>query len=136
MSDNALMEKFQQEIWSKVPHREEKDGKVEIVNTTPLVDLTADLKECAKTVYDVDISNKDFKIYGKFDCTLLTGSIKVRPAVNIIHDAITTGKINSETTVIEATSGNFGIALGLLSKIGVTAIALVSRKLQEGVFKE
>ena len=130
------MEKFEQEVWSKVPHREEKDGKVEIVNATPLTDLTEDLKECAKTVYDVDISGKDFKVYGKFDGTLLTGSIKVRPAVNIIHDAITTGKITSGTTVIEATSGNFGIALGLLSKIGVTAIALVSRKLQEGVFKE
>ena len=63
MSDNALMEKFEQEVWSKVPHREERDGKVEIVNATPLIDLTDDLKECAKTVYDVDISNKDFKIY-------------------------------------------------------------------------
>ena len=136
MSDSALMEKFEQEVLSKVPHREEKDGKIEIVNATPLIDLTDDLKECAKIVYDVDISGRDFKIYGKFDCTLLTGSIKVRPAVNIIHDAITTGKISSGTTVIEATSGNFGIALGLLSKIGVTAIALVSRKLQEGVFKE
>jgi len=134
--DNALLEKFQQEIWNKVPHIEEKDGKVEIVNATPLVDLTEDLKECAKTVYNVDISNKNFKLYGKFDNTLLTGSIKVRPAVNIIHDAITSGKIISGTKVIEATSGNFGIALGLLSKIGVTAIALVSRKLQEGVFKE
>ena len=75
MSDSALMEKFEQEIWSKVPHREEKDGRVEIVNATPLIDLTEDLKECAKTVYDVDISNKDFKIYGKFDCTLLTLSL-------------------------------------------------------------
>ena len=45
MSDNALMEKFEQEVWSKVPHREEKDGKVEIVNATPLRDLTEDLKE-------------------------------------------------------------------------------------------
>ena len=134
--DNALLEKFEKEVLSQVPHREEKDGKVEIVNATPLTDLTNDLKECAKTVYDVDISNKDFKIYGKFDGTLLTGSIKVRPAINIIHDAITTGKIKTGTTVIEATSGNFGIALGLLSKIGITAIALVSRKLQEGVFKE
>ena len=124
MLDNALMEKFQQEIWNKVPHREEKDGKIEIVNATPLVDLTADLKECAKTVYDVDLSEKNFKLYGKFDNTLLTGSIKVRPAVNIIHDAITTGKISSGTKVIEATSGNFGIALGILSKIDVTAIAM------------
>ena len=134
--DNALLEKFEQEILSQVPHIEESDGKAEIVNATPLIDLTDDLKECAKIVYDVDISNKDFKIYGKFDGTLLTGSIKVRPAINIIHNAITTGKIKTGTKVIEATSGNFGIALGLLSKIGVTAIALVSRKLQEGVFTE
>ena len=34
--DNSLFERFQQEIWNKVPHREEKDGKVEIVNATPL----------------------------------------------------------------------------------------------------
>ena len=134
--DTALLEKFEKEVLSQVPHKEETDGKVEIVNATPLIDLTDDLKECAKTVYDVDINDKDFKIYGKFDGTLLTGSIKLRPAINIIHDAITTGKIKTGTTVIEATSGNFGIALGLLSKIGVTAIALVSRKLQEGVFKE
>ena len=32
MSDNSLMEKFEQEVWSKVPHREEKDGKVENVS--------------------------------------------------------------------------------------------------------
>jgi cysteine synthase/rhodanese-related sulfurtransferase len=134
--DNALLEKFEKEVLSQVPHIEEKDGKVEIVNATPLLDLSDDLKECAKKVYDVDISEKDFKVYGKFDGTLLTGSIKLRPAINIIHDAIATGKIKTGTTVIEATSGNFGIALGLLSKIGVTAIALVSRKLQEGVFKE
>ena len=134
--DNELLTKFEEEVWNKVPHREENDGQVKIVNTTPLVELTEDLKECAKSVYNVDISNKDFKLYGKFDNTLLTGSIKVRPAVNIIHDAITTGKIKTGTTVIEATSGNFGIALGLLSKIGITAIALVSRKLQEGVFTE
>ena len=60
MSDSALMEKFEQEVWSKVPHREEKDGIAQIVNATPLIDLTDDLKECAKTVYDVDISDKDF----------------------------------------------------------------------------
>ena len=111
--DNALLEKFEQEILSQVPHIEASDGKAEIVNATPLIDLTDDLKECAKIVYDVDISNKDFKIYGKFDGTLLTGSIKVRPAINIIHNAITTGKIKTGTKVIEATSGNFGIALGL-----------------------
>ena len=76
------------------------------------------------------------KVYGKFDSALLSGSIKVRAAAHIIHDAIVSGELKGDQTVIEATSGNFGIALGQLSKIGVKVIALVSRKLQEGVFKE
>ena len=48
MSDSTLMEKFEQEVWSKVPHREEKDGKVQIVNATPLIDLTDDLEGMCK----------------------------------------------------------------------------------------
>ena len=133
--DSALIERFEQEVWSKVPHLEE-GSDTKVVNATPLVDMTADFKECAKTVFKLDLDNADLKVFGKMDCTLLTGSIKVRPAANIIHDAIISGKIKSGQTVIEATSGNFGIALGLLSKLGLTVIALVSRKLQEGVFEE
>ena len=130
--DNVLLERFEQEIWSKVPHLEE----TKIVNATPLTDLTEDLKECAKSVYKTDFTDMDLKVFGKFDSNLLTGSIKVRAAVHIIHDAIVTGKLKSGQTVIEATSGNFGIALGLLSKLGLVVVTLVSRKLQEGVFKE
>ena len=135
-TDNSLLERFEQEVWSKVPHIEEKDGETRIVNATPLVDLTQDFKECAKSVFKINLDDTELKVYGKQDSTLLTGSIKVRPAANIIHDAIVTGKLKSDQTVIEATSGNFGIALGLLSKLGLTVIALVSRKLQEGVFEE
>ncbi|NWK07831.1 pyridoxal-phosphate dependent enzyme [Marine Group I thaumarchaeote] len=127
-----MLERFEQEIWSKVPHLEE----TKIVNATPLTDLTEDLKECAKSVYKTDFTDMDLKVFGKFDSNLLTGSIKVRAAVHIIHDAIVTGKLKSGQTVIEATSGNFGIALGLLSKLGLVVVTLVSRKLQEGVFKE
>ena len=130
--DASLMQKFEQEIWNKIPHREGD----KIVNTTPLVDLTEDFKECAKSVFKVDLDNQDLKIYGKFDSELPSGSIKVRAASHIIHEAIKSGKCNGKRVVIEATSGNFGIALGLLSKLGVTVVALVSRKLQEGVFKE
>ena len=135
-TDNTLLELFDQEVWSKVPHLEEKDGEMQVVNATPLVDLTADFKECAKSVFKINLDDTDLRVYGKQDSTLLTGSIKVRPAANIIHDAIVTGKLKSGQTGIEATSGNFGIALGLLSKLGLTVIALVSRKLQEGVFEE
>ena len=130
--DNALLEKFREEIWCKIPHIQ--DSK--IVNPTPLVDLTDDFKECAKSIYKIDLDNQDLKVYGKFDSKLLSGSIKVRAAAHIIHDAISSGKLRGNQTVIEATSGNFGIALGQLSKLGVNVVALVSRKLQEGVFKE
>ena len=87
-------------------------------------------------MYNLNLADVDLKVFGKFDSNLLTGSIKVRPAVHIIHDAILTGKLRSGQTIIEATSGNFGIALGHLSKLGLSVVALVSRKLQEGVFEE
>jgi cysteine synthase len=134
--DNVLLEHFEQEIWSKVPHLEDKQGQAKVVNTTPLIDLTDDLKECAKSVYKLNLADADLKVFGKFDSKLITGSIKVRPAVHIIHDAILTGNLKSGQTIIEATSGNFGIALGLLSKLGLSVVALVSRRLQEGVFEE
>ena len=130
--DRVLLEKFEQEIWKKIPHLEGD----KVINATPLVDLTNDLKECAKSLYKFDISDENFKVYGKFDSNLVSGSIKVRPAIHIMHDAIKTGKLKNGTTIIEATSGNFGIALGQMSKLGLTVISLVSRKLQEGVFKE
>lgn len=134
--DSALLKHFEQEVWSKVPHLEENDGEVKVVNETPLIDITEDFKECAKNVFKLNLDDASLKVFGKFDSTLLTGSIKVRPAANIIHDAIVTGKLRSGQTVIEATSGNFGIALGFLSKLELNVIALVSRKLQEGVFEE
>ncbi|MEJ2261767.1 MAG: pyridoxal-phosphate dependent enzyme [Nitrosopumilaceae archaeon] len=134
-TDSGLLERFRQDIWSKVPHLDEQD-KTRIVNETPLVDLTEDLKECAKNVYNLNLADSDLVVFGKFDSKLPTGSIKVRPAVHIIHDAIVNGKLRGDQTVIEATSGNFGIALGQLSKLGLNVISLVSRRLQEGVFEE
>ena len=71
--NSALLEKFEQEIWNKIPH---KEGD-KIVNPTPLVDLTDDLRECAKSVFKLNLDDKDFKIYGKFDSELPSGSIKV-----------------------------------------------------------
>ncbi|MCA9813181.1 MAG: pyridoxal-phosphate dependent enzyme [Nitrosarchaeum sp.] len=130
--DKSLLERFEQNIWSKVPHLE--SGKV--VNPTPLKDITEDIIECAKNVYNINLSGSELQVFGKYDSSLLTGSIKVRPAVHIVHEAIVTGRLRSGQTVIEATSGNFGIALGLLSNLGLTVVTLVSRRLQEGVFKE
>jgi len=134
--DRSLLEHFEREIWSKVPHVEEKAGEVKVVNATPLIDITEDLKECARKEFGLNLDDKELQVFGKFDSNLLAGSIKVRPAVHIIHDAIVTGKLRTGQKIIEATSGNFGIALGQLSKLGLDVVALVSRKLQEGVFEE
>src|SRR5206468_13009924 len=49
---------------------------------------------------------------------------------------IASGKLRTGQTVFEATSGNFGIALGMLERIGINVIFLVSRKLQSGVLDE
>ncbi|MGQ0795537.1 MAG: pyridoxal-phosphate dependent enzyme, partial [Nitrosopumilaceae archaeon] len=133
--DNVLLANFEKEIWNKVPHLE-KSNESGVINPTPLIDITEDLRECARKEFGLNLSNKDLKVFGKFDSKLLGGSIKVRPAVNIIHDAILKGKLKSGQTIFEATSGNFGIALGLLSKLGLDVVTLVSRKLQEGVFEE
>lgn len=134
--DQVLLARFEEEIWSKIPHIQEVNGIKKIVNETPLVDLTQDFKECAKSVFKINLDTKDLKVYGKLDSTLLSGSIKARAATYIIHNAIISGKLKGNQTVIEATSGNFGIALGQLSKLGIKVVVLVSRKLQEGVFRE
>ena len=62
-TDNALLERFEQEVWSKVPHLEE-GSETKVVNATPLVDMTADFKECAKTVFKLDLDNADLKVFG------------------------------------------------------------------------
>ena len=128
--DAELLKEFEQQILDKVPHVDNNT----IVNATRLTDLSDDLIQCAKECYKIDLDN--LEVYGKFESELLTGSIKVRPAVHIIHDAIKSGKLKRGQTIIEATSGNFGIALGRLTKLGIPIISLVSRKLQEGVFTE
>ena len=134
--DSIMLENFQREIWSKVPHLEERPDKVKVVNATPLIDITEDLRECARKEYDLNLTDIDLQVLGKFDSNLLAGSIKVRPAVHIVHDAIVTGKLRRGQTIFEATSGNFGIALGQMAKLGLDVVTLVSRKLQEGVFEE
>jgi cysteine synthase/rhodanese-related sulfurtransferase len=137
--DRTLLDHFQQEIWSKVPHleeEEEKSGERKVASATPLIDITEDLRECARSEYGLDLADRDLRVFGKFDSNLLAGSIKVRPAVHIVHNAIMTGRLKHGQTIFEATSGNFGIALGEIARLGLDVVALVSRKLQEGVFEE
>ena len=53
------------------------------------------------------------------------GSVKDRPAYNMIKSAIERGEINENTKLIEATSGNTGIALAMIAGLFQLNISLV-----------
>ena len=126
--DSGLLQRFEAETRSQVPHFE--GGRV--VRPTPLVDVTAAIMECAKSEYGLHLGSGT-RVLAKFDSEIAGGSVKVRPAVNIVGDAISAGKLRKGQTVFEATSGNFGLALGWLRSLGIDVVALVSRRLQQGV---
>jgi cysteine synthase/rhodanese-related sulfurtransferase len=107
-----------------------------VLDPTPLEDLTEALMEFAAGELRADLSSKNPRVYGKFDSRIAGGSVKVRPAVQIVSEAIGSGRLTRERTVFEATSGNFGLALAMLGKLDLRVVALVSRKLQPGVIKE
>jgi cysteine synthase len=132
--DLELQKAFEAQVKRKVPHVE--GASRDVVNATPLVDLTDVLVECARSQYGMRLQTNGLKVYGKFDSKILGGSVKVRPAVRIIEEAIASGKLVRGQTIFEATSGNFGLALGMLGKLGLGVIALVSRKLQHGVVEK
>ncbi len=73
----------------------------ELVGSTPLLEL----KNYNK------INNTKGRIIAKLEYFNPAGSVKDRVAVNMIQDAEEKGLINSETVIIEPTSGNTGIGL-------------------------
>lgn len=63
-----------------------------------------------------EYKGKNKYIYTKLEYYNLTGSIKDRVAYYIINNAIKRGKLKEGMPIIEATSGNTGIALAALGK--------------------
>jgi cysteine synthase B len=70
-------------------------------------------------------TNPNVKIYAKLEGNNPGGSVKDRPALNMIKSALERGEINSDTKLIEATSGNTGIALALMANIYNLQIELI-----------
>lgn len=69
--------------------------------------------------------NPNVKIYAKLEGNNPGGSVKDRPALNMIRSALERGDINSKTRLMEATSGNTGIAMALIANIFDLNIELV-----------
>jgi len=70
-------------------------------------------------------TNPDVKIFAKLEGNNPGGSVKDRPALNMIKNALDRGDIHPQTKIIEATSGNTGIALALMASIYNLSIELV-----------
>ncbi|MDQ6902869.1 MAG: cysteine synthase CysM [Bacteroidota bacterium] len=78
---------------------------LDTVGNTPLVELQNLNK------------NKNVKIFAKLEGNNPGGSVKDRPALYMIKSALERGDINKNSKLIEATSGNTGIALALMAKL-------------------
>ncbi len=77
-------------------------------------------KTCFNTplVYIESASKKTgARIYGKPEFFNPAASVKDRIGLAMIEDALKTGKINSDSTIVEPTSGNTGIALAFVARV-------------------
>jgi cysteine synthase B len=69
--------------------------------------------------------NPKVKIYGKLEGNNPGGSVKDRAAYSMIKGAMDRGEIQPHTKLIEATSGNTGIALAMIARLFNLEIELV-----------
>lgn len=63
------------------------------------------------------VSNKNVKLFLKLEGNNPGGSVKDRAAFNMINEALKRGDIKKGGTLVEATSGNTGIALAFIAKL-------------------
>jgi cysteine synthase B len=86
---------------------------LDLVGNTPLMETTTLVK------------NKNVKLLLKLEGNNPGGSVKDRAAYNMIASAIERGDIKKGDKLIEATSGNTGIALAMIAKLFNIEIELV-----------
>jgi cysteine synthase B len=86
---------------------------LELIGNTPMVEI--------KNIY----THPKIKIFAKLEGQNPGGSVKDRAAYNMISEAIKRGELNQKTKLIEATSGNTGIALAMIARLYNIQIELV-----------
>ncbi len=86
---------------------------LDLVGNTPIVELNR------------INPNPNVKIYGKLEGHNPGGSVKDRAAYSMIKGAVERGEIEPDMKLIEATSGNTGIALAMIARLYNLEIELV-----------
>jgi len=90
------------------------DSVVDAVGNTPLVRLR-----------HVGRETPGVKLYLKLEYMNPGGSVKDRPALQMMQDAIADGRLTADRTLIDSTSGNTGVAYSLFGAALGYRIALV-----------
>jgi cysteine synthase B len=85
----------------------------DIIGNTPLVEIINIIKK------------PGVKVYGKLEGQNPGGSVKDRAAYNMIKGALDRGEIKPGIKLVEATSGNTGIALAMIARIFGIDITLI-----------
>jgi cysteine synthase B len=88
-------------------------GILDLVGNTPMVEL--------KHIP----TNKNVTIYAKLEGNNPGGSVKDRAAYGMIKGALDRGEIKQGVTLIEATSGNTGIALSMIASLFHVPIEII-----------
>lgn len=86
---------------------------ISTVGNTPLVEISS------------FHHNPRVRIFAKMEGNNPAGSVKDRAALNMIRSALERGEVNEKMTLIEATSGNTGIALAMIAGMYKLPIELV-----------
>lgn len=86
---------------------------IDLVGNTPLVEIRKVLNK------------PGIRLFGKLEGDNPGGSVKDRPAYGMIKGALDRGEINSGSRLVEATSGNTGIALAMIASQYEVALTLV-----------
>ena len=88
-------------------------GIIDLIGNTPMVELSR-LNP-----------NPNVRIFAKLEGNNPGGSVKDRASLNMIRSAIERGQIKTGTKLVEATSGNTGIALAMIASLYGLEIELV-----------
>lgn len=92
------------------------EGITALIGNTPLVHLTRAIEG-------------EFHVFAKLEGMNPGGSIKDRPAFEIIRHGIEVGAIRETTVIVEATSGNMGIGLAQICRfLGLRFICVTDTK--------
>jgi len=110
---NAVLPEGRADAPHATGRRNRYDGLIESIGGTPIVEISR-------------LSpNPDVRLFAKLEAANPTGSVKDRVARALIEDLESSGRLRDDSIILEATSGNTGIALAMIGRRKGYRVAVV-----------